>query len=138
MRVYLDSSALLKRAITERESTRLEGTIEQHVAGRATLVSSTLAWIEIGRAIRSRYQASFPDVADQVEAALAGVAEQRIDAEVVSLGRRLNPDLLRSLDAIHLASALLVDADVLLTYDARLAAACRLNGLRCEMPGRGV
>ena len=42
---------------------------------------------------------------------------------------------LRSLDAIHLASALLLEADVVLTYDKRLAAACIEGGLAVAAPG---
>ncbi|MGH3613322.1 MAG: hypothetical protein ACRDRK_12170 [Pseudonocardia sp.] len=55
--------------------------------------------------------------------------------EVVSLARRVSPDALRSLDAIHLASALLVDADLVSTYDGRLALACEENGLAVAKPG---
>jgi hypothetical protein len=42
--------------------------------------------------------------------------------------------LLRSLDAIHLATAVLIDADVLLTYDDRLAGATRANGMAVSSP----
>jgi uncharacterized protein len=42
---------------------------------------------------------------------------------------------LRSLDAIHLLSALLLDADIMLTYDQRLAAACIDGGLAVAAPG---
>jgi predicted nucleic acid-binding protein len=129
------SSALIKRAIVERESARLEAVIEHHVQEHALLVSSTSAWVEVGRAIRARFDMKFLEVAAHVERALAGVAERPMNVEVASLARRLNPNVLRSLDAIHLASVLLVDADVLLTYDTRLSSACEQNGLRCEMPG---
>jgi len=54
---------------------------------------------------------------------------------VTALARRVRPDRLRSLDAIHLASALVIDADVVLTYDERLARACADNGLRVATPG---
>ena len=49
---------------------------------------------------------------------------------------RLNPNRLRSLDAIHLASAMLLDADLLITYDDRMADAGQRIGLRCAAPGR--
>lgn len=56
-------------------------------------------------------------------------------AEVVALARRVSPAALRSPDAIHLASALLLDASVVLTYDQHLAAACIDGGLAVVTPG---
>ena len=51
---------------------------------------------------------------------------------VIHLARTIGPDALRSLDAIHLATAVAVGADVMFTYDARLAEAARDWGLaRC-------
>jgi uncharacterized protein len=43
---------------------------------------------------------------------------------------------LRSLDAIHLATAILLDVDEVLAYDERLIEACRHNGLITVSPGR--
>ncbi|PRX47629.1 hypothetical protein B0I33_105209 [Prauserella shujinwangii] len=45
-------------------------------------------------------------------------------------------NVLRALDAPHLASALLLDVDVLLTDDDRLGAAAELNGVPTGAPGR--
>lgn len=67
---------------------------------------------------------------------MSGVAEHPVVDEVVSLGQRLDPNRLRSLDAIHVASAMLLDADLLITYDDRMADAGQRNGLRCAAPGR--
>lgn len=136
MLVYLDSSALLKRVIEEEHSASLVEELEHHVSAHAVLVSSSLAWVEVARALRKRLDSGFVDVADQVDDALSGVSEHRIEDEVVGLSRRLNPNSLRSLDAIHLASALVLDADLLLTYDDRLAEACTHNGLPTASPGR--
>ncbi|SFQ23566.1 hypothetical protein SAMN05421810_105292 [Amycolatopsis arida] len=137
MRVYVDTSALIKRVIVERESTDLEDALEEYADRHVLLASSTLAWVEVGRAVRSRYDASYGDVADEVSAALAGIAEHRMDREVISLSRRLPPNALRSLDAIHLASAVLLDVEVMVTYDRRLAEAAALAGIRCTAPGDG-
>lgn len=98
-------------------------------------MSSSLAWIEVARALRSLHNAMLAEIADDVDAALSGVAEHPIVAEVVALARRANPAMLRSLNAIHLASALLLDADVVLTYDQRLAVACIHQGLAVAAPG---
>lgn len=136
MRVYLDSSALLKRVLAEAESDALVEALDLHAAAGTVLISSTLAWIEVGRAIRARFDSGFAEVADGIDDALSGVAEHRIDMEVVSLSRRIQPNVLRSLDAIHVASALLLDVDELITYDERMAQAALLNGLRCSAPGQ--
>ena len=59
-----------------------------------------------------------------------------IDDVVVESAGRLADPLLRSLDAIHLATALLIrkDVDALLTYDERLAEAARAHGLAVASP----
>lgn len=135
MRVYLDSSAALKRVLAEPESVDLVTTVDRHHSEGDLLVSSSLAWIEVARVVRGLHGATLAEVADDVDAALSGVAEHPLGAEVVALARRANPAALRSLDAIHLASALLLDAGVVLTYDQRLAAACIENGLAVAAPG---
>ena len=123
-RVYLDSSAVIKRVVPEPESSALVDALEAHHAQGDLLVSSSLAWVEIARALRRRDPGRSIRAAMEVEVALSGVAEYPIVPEVVSLARRVGPDGLRSLDAIHLASAVLVDADLVVTYDERLATAC--------------
>lgn len=135
MRVYLDSSAALKRVLLESESADLVATVDKHYRAGDLLLSSSLAWIEVARVMRSLRDATLAEVAGDVAAALSGVAEHPLAAEVVALARRVNPAVLCSLDAIHLASALLLDADVMLTYDQRLAKACIDNGVAFAAPG---
>jgi predicted nucleic acid-binding protein len=135
VKVYVDSSALIKRAVAERESEAVEEALEQHVEAQDALVSSTLAWIEIGRALRARLDREDHDVVTEaIDDALSGIAERPITADVVSLARRIEPNVLRSLDAIHLATAVLLDADTVMTYDDRLAGAARHNGLTVSPP----
>jgi predicted nucleic acid-binding protein len=135
VKVYVDSSALIKRAVAEAESDTLEHVLEHHVEAEDALVSSTLAWIEISRALRARLDGESQDVvAEAIEDALAGIAERAITPDVVSLARRIEPNVLRSLDAIHLATAVLFDVDTVLTYDERLAMAARHNGLAVSAP----
>lgn len=135
MRVYLDSSAVLKRVLVEPESADLVAAVDKHHTEGDVLVSSSLAWIEVTRVLRSLRCATLADVADDVDAAMSGVAEHPLVAEVLALARRVDPAVLRSLDAIHLASALLLEAAVMLTYDQRLAAACIQGGLAVAAPG---
>lgn len=133
MRVYLDTSALLKRALQEDESEALEQAIEDHVENGDAVVTSTLAGLEVGRALLRVTEG--PAVQDGVDDALAGIAERHITEDIVGLARRIRPPVLRSLDAIHLATAFVLDAELLITYDHRLADACRYNTLRVAAPG---
>lgn len=135
MKVYVDSSALIKRAVAERESEAVDAALERHVNAEDVLVSSTLAWIEISRALRGRLDGEDHDVVNEAtEDALSGIAERPITADVVSLARRIEPNVLRSLGTIHLATAVLLDVDTLVTYDDRLATAARYNGLAVSAP----
>jgi len=63
--------------------------------------------------------------------AFAGIDFLAIDGAIVAAASRLEPPLLRTLDAIHLATALSLGDDLgaLLTFDLRLAAAARAAGL---------
>ncbi len=66
-----------------------------------------------------------PDYASQALAGLAGLALVPVDDKVMSAAARLEPSSLRTLDALHLATALSLGADVgvLIAYDQRLLAA---------------
>jgi uncharacterized protein len=135
VRIYVDSSALLKRAFAEAESDALEDVLQRHAEASDALISSSLAWVEVSRALRRRFDGKDPDlVSEASEDAIAGIAERAITPDVISLARRIGPNVLRSLDAIHLATAVLIDADVLLTYDDRLAEATRANGMAVSSP----
>jgi uncharacterized protein len=133
MRIYVDSSALIKRAVEEPESEALDEALERHVAANDVLAASSLAWVEVTRAIRATADAD-TDITEIIETALSGIAERSMTEDVVSVARRIGPKALRSLDAIHLATAVLLDADLLVTYDSRLAAAARHNGLAVAKP----
>ncbi len=136
MNIYLDSSAIIKRAVDEPESERLIVTLEGHVREGVTLCSSTLAWIESTRAVRSRLDDAAPmDVADTIRAALSGVVEYPITDQVADIARRLGPASLRSLDAIHLATATLIGAELVCAYDRRLLASAEELGFRTISPG---
>lgn len=138
MRVYADSSALIKRSVAEPESDALESALEQWVSDEAAIVASSLAWIEVSRAISSAYERDrrgHEAMADAIDVAMSGIAERTITDDIVSLARRITPAILRSLDAIHLATAIVLDVDLVVTYDDRLDAACKHNGLATSAPG---
>jgi predicted nucleic acid-binding protein len=135
MRVYIDSSALIKRVIVEQESDEFVEFLDSHNEQADFLVSSSLAWVEVSRAVLARAK-STSTAGRLIDEAMSGIDERTMTAEVVSIARRIEPLVLRSLDAIHLATAVLVDADVVVTYDDRLADACRRNALAVASPGR--
>lgn len=134
MRVYLDSSALIKRVVAEAESEVLADALDDCAVQGDALVSSSLAWIEVTRALQAREDLSEPVELGILDDAMAGVAEHPISPEVVALARRVTPPVLRTLDAIHLASAIVLDADIVIAYDKRLTDACTAHGFEVLAP----
>lgn len=135
MLVYLDSSALIKRGIRESETDRIVDEVDRMLEMGERLISSSLASVEVNRAMRSRFEAEAPArVIDRVELALSGIEESPIDDVVISLARRIGPGGLRSLDAIHLATAILLDADLVIAYDERLITTAQELGLATSSP----
>jgi predicted nucleic acid-binding protein len=136
MRFYVDSSALVKLAFAEAESAALRAFLADRVSAGDRLLSSSIAWVEVGRAVRSRIDVDAPAlVAAATDAALEGVDEVIVSEQVVSVGRRVGPPALRSLDALHVASALVAAADSMIAYDHRLIAAARELGIATLSPG---
>lgn len=128
-RLYLDASALVKLVITERESAALR----IFLAGDPVLISSRIGAVELRRvAARQDEQPAEP----QVDAILANMLIIEVDEGVAESAGAVHPTSLRTLDAIHLASALTLapELDALITYDARLADAARAAGLNVVSP----
>ncbi len=129
--VYLDSSALVKLVVREAESEALRAWVTAHPAA----VTSALAVTEVRRAMgRLSLRRGLSDRARLV---LDGVALLAVDQDVLEKAARLAPAELRTLDAIHIASALSLEADLLafVTYDDRQRAAARKAGLSLVRPG---
>ena len=135
MRVYFDSSALIKRVVAEDESDDLVDFLDARYKQGDVLASSSLAWVEVSRVVLARVRKP-ADAGELIDGAMSGIDERQMTAEVVSIARRIEPLVLRSLDALHLATAVLIDADLVVTYDERLADACRRNALAVASPGR--
>lgn len=135
MRVYFDSSALIKRVVAEDESDDLVDFLDARYEQGDVLASSSLAWVEVSRVVLARVRKP-ADAGELIDGAMSGIDERQMTAEVVSIARRIEPLVLRSLDALHLATAVLIDADLVVTYDERLADACRRNALAVASPGR--
>jgi uncharacterized protein len=128
---YVDSSALLKLIVREPETSLLQA----HLAHCEGLVVSHLATVECGRALR---RATNKRVLQTFEQLLEAIYLVEITPAILDQAARLAPPNLRSLDAIHLATALSIDDPglELLTYDQRLADAARAHRLRVVQPGR--
>lgn len=134
MIVYVDTSTLLKRVVDEPDAVATRSVLQQYAASD-DLVASTLAGVEVSRTLRRLANRIGTTVRhDAIEIALSGIAERPIDSDVVALAKRVGPDGLRSSDAIHLATAVLIDADLLVTHDARLADASAEWGLTVRQP----
>ncbi len=134
MRAYIDSSALVKRGIEEESSEDLEAALVSLTLD--SWFASTLAWIEVSRALRSRLEHSEPSlVVDLIDLSLSSIQQVSMSAQVVSYARRIGSPRLRSLDAIHLASAVVVNADVFVGYDRRLLGVAAEMGFKTLSPG---
>ena len=125
---YLDSSALVKLAIAEPQSSALR----KHLRRRTTLVSSGLARTEVLRALLLEGDEGLA----RGRAVLARVELIRVNDRVLSAAGALLPAYLRSLDAIHLATAQQLGADLghIVTYDDKMLEAADHLGLRTATP----
>jgi predicted nucleic acid-binding protein len=126
--VYLDSSAIVKLAVREPESDALR----RHVRRRRPWVSSSLARTEVLRALLPAGEAGLA----AGRAVLARCDLVRVYDLVLNVAATMPPVSLRSLDAIHLATAERLGSDVneLVVYDERMAAAAREMGYRVSSP----
>jgi predicted nucleic acid-binding protein len=129
---YLDASAIVKLATAEAETPALRAHLAQH----RHLITSRLATVEVPRALKRRGAESEAAGADAVRDVLELLELVELDEDVARLAPTLSPPTLRSLDAVHLASALAIGEELteFITYDARLAAAARGAGLEVRAP----
>ena len=126
--LYLDSSAIVKLVVREPGSSALVDV----VSSDPDVVSSAIAYTEVMRAIR---RAAGPT--GRAEHVLRSIALVPVDQAILREAATLAPTSLRSLDAVHLASALSLrpDVDGFVSYDARLSRAATAAGLFLNVPG---
>jgi predicted nucleic acid-binding protein len=126
---YLDSSAYVKLPLKEREHEALR----VELAEWDGYVSSALLAIESVRAC-ARYGSAYGTVA---RSWLFGMTLLPLDDEVLDMASGLVPAMLRSLDALHLATAITTKDEIgaFVTYDRRLGAAAKKHGLPVVHPG---
>ncbi len=130
MRTYLDTSALIKLIVAEPESPSLRtylGTIPDD-----TLFTAALTRTELIRAVRRVDEAA----TTRSRHLLGGLATVNLTNSLLDAAAVLEPSLLRSLDAIHLAAAQRAGADLraVITYDIRMADAAGLLSIPVIAP----
>lgn len=127
--IYLDTSAALKLVVPEAETLSLE----TWIAERAELprVSSRLLRIEMLRSVTR----SAPHRMARANVVLSSVALLSMD-DIAPAAESIGDRMLRSLDAIHLATAneLRTELTAFVCYDKRLCDAARALGLPAESP----
>lgn len=125
---YFDSSALTKLATGEPET----DAVASLSSADNLWITSDLARTEVPRAV-TRQGGSVTDALE----VLRNMVVIELDRDIYELAGRIQPDRLRSLDAIHVAAALSLGSDLtaIVTYDQRLAEAAQLNGIKVLSPG---
>jgi uncharacterized protein len=124
---YADASALVKLVVSEPES----AAVFRWFVEAERIACSRIGIVETIRASNRRdHDGSHRD------AVLAALDVIELDPTVASVAAVVAPAILRSLDAIHLATALALvpDLDAFVTYDDRLADAARSIGLPVMRP----
>ncbi len=126
---YLDTSALVKLVVAEAETAALRAWLQET---DRTPVSCDLARTELMRAVRR----AAPDRVIQARAVLDSITLIQLATATFEEAGRLDPALLRTLDAVHLAAALELgdDMESIVTYDERLAEAAQNNGIPVTAP----
>jgi predicted nucleic acid-binding protein len=126
---YLDTSAIFKLVVSERESPALRDWLT--TADRQP-TSSDLARTELVRAVRRQDGKLLAGALVVLEA----LDLQTIDRGTFESAALLDPVPLRPLDAIHLACAMNLEEDLesIVTYDDRLAEAARAYGIAVSAP----
>ena len=128
---YVDSSAIVRLVVAEKETAALEHALLQYDA----ILTSRIGATEVTRASRRDRNRR---VLQQAEQVLESFVLLELTPAILDRASRLEPLTLRSLDAIHLASASSVQIPALdfITYDRPLGGAAEALGLRFLQPGR--
>jgi predicted nucleic acid-binding protein len=128
--IYLDSAAIVKLAHAETETQALRDWLDERAETGWT--SSVLAEIESSRAL-ARHA---PEAVTRLHLILDLIDLVELDASIRILAQTVKPATVRSLDAIHLATALRIRPQLtsFITYDKRLADAAQTAGLTVDIP----
>jgi predicted nucleic acid-binding protein len=127
--VYVDASAMTKLLVDEREGDDLR----EFLAPILRQVTSIVGRVELERTVARRAPARLAHVAGLLD----DLVIVGLEPEIAAAAATIAPATLRTLDAIHLASAAALGADLgaFVTYDRRLAEAARALGMPVASPG---
>ena len=128
--IYLDSSALVKRVRQEAESAALGRWLADQ--GDVVAVSSSLVRVEVVRAVRE----DGPEAIQRARRMFNELNYMQLTYGLLDAAANLESPL-RSLDAIHLASAVRLGSELtaFVAYDKRLLASAAEVGLPTAAPG---
>ena len=125
---YIDSSAILKLIKPEKESAALIKKLP------SALIASRISRIEVTRTI-IRYE---PDLLDSTYDVLADIQMVPVEDSIITIAENLPQFInLRSLDSLHIASALAIKNVLkgIITYDKEMAIAANALGFKTLSPG---
>ena len=126
--VYLDASALVKLVVAETES----GALRRYLRSRPQRATCALSRVEVLRAVRVQGTRA----TTRARAVLKRVDLIALDDELLERAATIDPAVLRSLDAVHLAAALTLGDELtdLVTYDDRMSDAAARLGMVVAAP----
>ena len=129
MAYVIDSSALVKLIVNEQHSKSLSSWVD---GCKQDLFISELARTEVSRAI-ARVD---PNLIKQFNAIVTRFGVIRVSTQVLTIAAVLTPTTLRTLDAIHLASCVILGDDLtgFVTYDNAQASAASINSIEVITP----
>ena len=126
---YLDTSAATKMVVEETESEALSAWINDH---RPAFFASELLRVEVLRTCRRHS----PDALARAREVMDSVTLMSVTTGLCIDAAGIDPAVMRSLDAVHIATALAIGDDLegVVTYDQRMADGCRIYGLPVITP----
>jgi uncharacterized protein len=128
--IYFDTSALMKLVVTEDETAPLEAWLDEHADLRWT--TSDLTRVELLRGVMRRQ----PMALLQAQQLITRMIRVPLSDSILLYASTCQPPLLRSLDAIHLASVIEFRNEIewMIVYDKRLLEVANLNGIKVIAP----
>ena len=126
---YLDASALVKLVVAEPESDPLA----RWLGPEPRIASSEIAITEVVRAVRLADSRS--ELVDRARRRLEETTLVELSRDLLERAATVGPARLRTLDAVHLATALALEPDEFVAYDRRLLGAAEAAGLTVASPG---
>lgn len=126
---YVDTSAAAKLVLRERGSSAMRRWADSH---DGELCSSDILRVELQRAVRRHA----PHLVAQARDILSAILLTAVSTEMCERAARLDPRVLRAMDALHLVAAMEFGDELaaVVTYDARLAEAAQANGIATVSP----